>query len=90
MILAAGTGKQSRVEAIEDALQKAKKYKHDLNGVVVASDGFMPFADNIEPLIKEGISAVIQPGGSIKDKRVREACGKKIAMAYTNERCFIH
>ncbi len=89
-MLAVGTGRQDRVGAIEDAIRKANGYKHDLYGAVLASDGFMPFADNIEPLLEKGISAVIQPGGSFKDNEVIEACGDKIAMVFTGERCFIH
>lgn len=88
-MLAVGTGRQDRVGAIEDAIRKAKQYEHNLYGAVLASDGFM-LGDNIESLLEEGISAVIQPGGSISDEKVIEACGDKIAMVFTGERCFIH
>lgn len=89
-VLAAGTGKQDRVDAIDDTIRKAKRYGHDINGAVIASDGFMTFADNIKPLLEEGVSAVIQPGGSMRDDDVIEACGDKIAMVFTGERCFSH
>ena len=55
----------------------------------MASDGFM-LGDNIKPLLEEGISAVIQPGGSLSDEKLIEACEDKIAMVFTGERCFIH
>ncbi len=88
-----GTGQQDRVTAIELAIDKAKMRGHEdkLEGSVLASDGFFPFKDNIEPLGEHGVTACIQPGGSIRDKEVIEACNDYgIAMALTEERCFRH
>ena len=62
-----------------------------LKGAALASDGFFPFADSIDALASAGITAVIQPGGSLRDFEVVEACNKHgIAMVFTGERCFSH
>ena len=87
--LAVGTGQQDRVTAIELAVAKAIKYGHDLNGAVLASDGFFPNEDNVRAL--KGISAVIQPGGSIKDDKIVAACDElNIALVRTWRRGFAH
>ena len=91
--LGVGTGQQDRVTAVKLALEKAVARGHgeELPGAVLASDGFFPFRDSIELLAEYGITACIQPGGSIRDKSVREACDEYgIAMAITDERCFRH
>lgn len=92
--LAVGTGEQDRVGAVEQAILKAKdKYKgaEGLKGAVLSSDGFFPFRDSIDLIAKEGISAVCQPGGSVSDYAVIEACNEhNIAMVFTDERCFSH
>jgi phosphoribosylaminoimidazolecarboxamide formyltransferase/IMP cyclohydrolase len=60
-------------------------------GSVLASDGFFPFSDSIDLLAENGITACIQPGGSIRDKKVIKACNDyNISMAFTDERCFRH
>lgn len=89
--LAVGTGQQERVGAVEQAIQKAREKGHQLEGSVLASDGFFPFRDSIDFLAEAGIVAVVQPGGSIKDAEVIEACQQHdMAMVFSGERCFGH
>lgn len=92
--LAVGTGEQDRVGAVQQAVIKAKqKYKGDesLDGAVMASDGFFPFRDGVEAAIKEGVTAIAQPGGSVNDYDVVAACNETGAtMVFTGERCFSH
>ena len=91
--LGVGTGQQDRVTAVRLALEKAVARGHgdELKGAVLASDGFFPFPDSIELMAEYGVSACVQPGGSIKDKAVIRACDEHgIAMAFTDERCFRH
>lgn len=88
-----GTGQQDRVTAVNLAIDKAKMRGHEdeLPGSVLASDGFFPFSDSIELLGENGVTACVQPGGSVKDKSVIKACNEYgIAMAFTDERCFRH
>ena len=66
-------------------------FPDEIKGSVAASDAFFPFADGLENLIKAGIKAIIQPGGSIRDQEVIEAANKfKISMVFTNVRNFKH
>jgi len=91
--LGVGTGQQDRVTAVKLALEKAVDRGHgeSLKGAVLASDGFFPFPDSIELMGEHGVSACVQPGGSIKDKEVIEACDERgLAMVFTDERCFSH
>lgn len=89
--LAVGTGQQERVGAVEQAIQKAQEKGHQLQGAVLASDGFFPFRDSIDLMAAAGIQAVVQPGGSVKDAEVFEACQEHgIAMVFSGERCFGH
>ncbi|MBT9585082.1 IMP cyclohydrolase [bacterium] len=89
--LAVGTGQQERVGAVEQAIEKAHQKGHDLRGAVVSSDGFFPFRDSIDLLAKAGIQAVIQPGGSMRDPEVMEACNEHgMALVFSEERCFGH
>ncbi len=91
--LGVGTGQQDRVTAVKLALEKAVDRGHgdEVPGSVLASDGFFPFSDSIELLAEYGVTACVQPGGSIRDKSVIEACDEHgIAMAFTGERCFRH
>jgi phosphoribosylaminoimidazolecarboxamide formyltransferase/IMP cyclohydrolase len=91
--LGIGTGQQDRVTAVKIALEKTEDLGHsdEIPGSVLASDGFFPFSDSIELLAKYGVTACIQPGGSIKDKNVIKTCNQNgIAMAFTGERCFRH
>ena len=90
-LLASGTGQTSRVDALNQAIHKAKSFNFDLNGAVMASDAFFPFPDCVEIASKEGISAVVQPGGSIKDQLSIDFCDKhQIAMVFTGIRHFKH
>jgi len=92
--LAVGTGEQDRVGAVQQALIKAKqKYKGEesLEGAVMASDGFFPFRDAVDAATSEGISAIVQPGGSMNDYDAIVACNEAgAAMLFTLERCFSH
>lgn len=92
--LAVGTGEQDRIGALDQAILKAKnksKIGLNLEGSVVSSDGFFPFRDSIDLCHKNGIRAVVQPGGSLRDHEVIEACNEhKMAMVFTDERCFSH
>lgn len=91
--LGIGVGQQDRVTAVRLALEKATQRGHgeELKGAVLASDGFFPFPDSVELMAKYGITACIQPGGSIRDEEVIKACEEHgIAMAFTDERCFRH
>lgn len=83
-------GQQDRIGAIEIALEKARRNKHEIRGSVLASDGFM-LPDNIPPLAEAGVTAIIQPGGSIYDEQVINECNKhNIAVIFTGERIFRH
>jgi phosphoribosylaminoimidazolecarboxamide formyltransferase/IMP cyclohydrolase len=89
--LAIGTGQQDRIGAIESCIEKAHKFGHDLKGSVMASDGFLPKVDNVEAVAKEGVSAIVQPGGSVEDQELVRACDQHgIAMVMTGERSFRH
>ena len=68
-LLGMGCGQTSRVDACNYAIEKAKKFGFDLNGAVMASDAFFPFPDCVEIAHKAGITAVVQPGGSINDQK---------------------
>ena len=90
-LLASGTGQTSRVDALNQAIYKAKAFNFDLKDSVMASDAFFPFPDCVEIAGKEGINAVIQPGGSIKDDLSIEYCNKnQIGMVFTGIRHFKH
>ncbi len=91
MLLGAGTGQRSRIDAMKQAIQKAQEGGHDLEGAVMASDAFFPFADCVEIADKSGIRAVIQPGGSLRDKDSVAYCDKSnMAMVFTGNRHFRH
>ena len=90
-LLASGVGQTSRVDALNQAIEKAKKFGFDLKGAVMASDAFFPFPDCVEIAGKEGITAVIQPGGSVKDKDSILYCDQhNMAMVFTGTRHFKH
>lgn len=90
-LIASGTGQTSRVDALKQAIEKANNFKFDLNGAVMASDAFFPFPDCVEIADKAGISAVIQPGGSIKDKESIDYCDNhNMSMTVTGVRHFKH
>ena len=90
-LCASGTGQTSRVDALRQAIDKAKSFDFDLNGAVMASDAFFPFPDCVEIADKAGITAVIQPGGSIKDQLSVDYCNEhNMAMVFTGTRHFKH
>ena len=91
MLLGTGTGQTSRVDALRHAIEKARNNKHDLNGAVIASDAFFPFNDCVEIAHREGIDAVIQPGGSVRDQQSIDYCDNAgMAMVFTGNRHFRH
>ena len=90
-LISSGVGQTSRVDALKQAIVKAKAFGFDLNGAVMASDAFFPFPDCVELADKEGIKAVIQPGGSIKDQLSIDYCDEHgMAMVFTGTRHFKH
>ncbi|MEI7523590.1 MAG: bifunctional phosphoribosylaminoimidazolecarboxamide formyltransferase/IMP cyclohydrolase [Mariniphaga sp.] len=90
-LLASGVGQTSRVDALRQAIEKAKSFGFDLNGAVMASDAFFPFPDCVEIANNEGIKSVIQPGGSIRDKLSVEYCdNNNMSMVITGFRHFKH
>ena len=90
-LLASGVGQTSRVDALKQAIEKAKSFEFDLNGAVMASDAFFPFPDCVEIADKEGVKAVIQPGGSVKDELTFQYCNEHgVAMVVTGIRHFKH
>ena len=90
-LLASGTGQTSRVDALRQAIHKAKSFDFNLDGAVMASDAFFPFPDCVEIANNEGIKAVIQPGGSIKDNLSIDFCdANKMKMVFTGIRHFKH
>ncbi|SMD35295.1 phosphoribosylaminoimidazolecarboxamide formyltransferase / IMP cyclohydrolase [Reichenbachiella faecimaris] len=91
MMLSSGTGQTSRVDALNQAIEKAGSFGMDLNGAVMASDAFFPFPDCVEIANNAGIAAVIQPGGSIKDQLSIDYCDEvDMAMVMTGTRHFKH
>ncbi len=90
-LLASGTGQTSRVDALQQAIAKAKHVGFDLTGAVMSSDAFFPFPDCVEIAHKAGIKAVIQPGGSVKDQDSVDCCDKLgVVMVVTGTRHFKH
>ena len=90
-LLASGTGQTSRVDALKQAIVKAESFGFDLKGAVMASDAFFPFPDCVEIAHKVGITAVVQPGGSIKDKESIDYCNANgLSMVMTGVRHFKH
>lgn len=90
-LISSGTGQTSRVDALMQAVDKAKAFGFDLTGASMASDAFFPFPDCVELADKAGITAVIQPGGSIKDELSINYCNENnLAMVFTGTRHFKH
>jgi phosphoribosylaminoimidazolecarboxamide formyltransferase/IMP cyclohydrolase len=90
-LCASGTGQTSRVDALKQAIEKAKNFGFDLGDAVMASDAFFPFPDCVAIADDAGIKAVIQPGGSIKDQLSIDYCNENnIAMVFTGTRHFKH
>ncbi len=90
-LCASGIGQTSRVDALKQAVDKARSFGFDLKGSVLASDAFFPFADSVEAAHKAGITAIVQPGGSVRDSESVEYCTLNgIAMVFTGIRHFKH
>ncbi len=89
--LGIGSGQTSRIDAVHVALLKARRAGHDMTGAVLASDGFFPFADWVEPALAAGITAAIEPGGSVRDPESIAACDAAgLALVFTGRRLFRH
>jgi len=90
-LVGVGAGQMSRVDSSKIAAFKAKQFGHDLNGAVAASDAYFPFADGLLEIISNGITSIIQPGGSVRDDDVINAANEKnISMVFTGIRNFKH
>lgn len=90
-LLASGVGQTSRVDALRQSIEKAEHFEFDLEGAVMASDAFFPFADSVEIAEKAGIRAVVQPGGSVRDQDSIDYCeAHGVAMVFTGIRHFKH
>lgn len=90
-LLGAGCGMTSRVDAVKHAIAKAHTFGHSLEGAVMASDAFFPFADSVELAFAEGIQAVIEPGGSLRDQDTIAFCQQQgITLLFTGLRHFKH
>jgi phosphoribosylaminoimidazolecarboxamide formyltransferase/IMP cyclohydrolase len=90
-LCASGIGQTSRVDALKQAIEKAKTFGFDLKGSVLASDAYFPFADSVEIAHKAGITAIVQPGGSVRDKDSIDYCSThEVSMVLTGVRHFKH
>ena len=90
-LIGSGVGQTSRVDALKQAIAKAGEFGFDLNGAVMASDAFFPFADSVELAHAAGINAVIQPGGSVRDQDSIDYCNHNgLSMVFTGIRHFKH
>lgn len=90
-LVASGVGQTSRVDALNQSIEKARHFKFDLKGAVMASDAFFPFPDSVEIAEKSGITAVVQPGGSVRDQESIDYCNEHdMAMVFTGIRHFKH
>ena len=91
MLLASGIGQTSRVDALRQAIEKAGSFEMSLEGAVMSSDAFFPFPDCVEIAHKAGITAVIHPGGSIRDQESVDYCNENgVSMVITGKRHFKH
>jgi phosphoribosylaminoimidazolecarboxamide formyltransferase/IMP cyclohydrolase len=90
-LIASGVGQTSRVDSLKQAIEKANHFEKDLKGAVMSSDAFFPFPDNVEIAHKAGITAVVQPGGSIRDNESIKYCDEnELSMVFTGIRHFRH
>jgi phosphoribosylaminoimidazolecarboxamide formyltransferase/IMP cyclohydrolase len=86
-----GAGQMSRVDAAFVAVHKARQVGHDTNGAALGSDAFFPFRDGVDQAADAGVTAIVQPGGSVRDAEVIAAADEKgIAMVFTGKRQFRH
>ena len=89
--LAIGAGQMSRIDSTNIAFNKSKKERISLKGSVMASEAFFPFRDNVDLAKKIGVSAIIQPGGSLNDHKIIDVADKhKLAMCFSHTRVFKH
>jgi phosphoribosylaminoimidazolecarboxamide formyltransferase/IMP cyclohydrolase len=89
--LGIGAGQMSRVDAVRIAVEKAREHGHSLEGAILASDAFFPFADGPELALREGVAVIVQPGGSKRDAEVVAAIeAAAAAMVFTHRRHFRH
>jgi phosphoribosylaminoimidazolecarboxamide formyltransferase/IMP cyclohydrolase len=90
-LVASGVGQTSRVDALKQGIEKARHFEFNLEGAVMASDAFFPFADSVEIAYEAGIRAVVQPGGSVRDQDSIDYCdAHDMAMVFTGIRHFKH
>lgn len=90
-LIGKGCGQTSRIDALRQSIEKAKQFNFDLHGAVMASDAFFPFSDSVSLAHEAGITAIIQPGGSVRDKDSIDYCVKNnLAMVMTGMRHFKH
>lgn len=90
-LIGMGCGQTSRVDALKNAIHKAQHHGFNLNGSVLASDAFFPFADSVQIAHEAGVSAIVQPGGSVKDQDSIDYCNANgVAMVFTGKRHFKH
>ncbi|MGV8878965.1 MAG: bifunctional phosphoribosylaminoimidazolecarboxamide formyltransferase/IMP cyclohydrolase [Sphingobacteriaceae bacterium] len=90
-LISSGVGQTSRVDALKQAIVKAESFGFDIHGAVMASDAFFPFPDCVEIAAEAGVTAILQPGGSIKDQQSTDIANQKnIAMVTTGVRHFKH
>jgi len=90
-LFASGIGQTSRVDALKQAIAKARSFGFNLKGAVLASDAFFPFSDGVEIAHEAGIAAIVQPGGSVRDQDSIDYCSSNgVAMVFTGKRHFRH
>ena len=90
-LVASGIGQTSRIDALKQAIEKAHSFGFDLQGAVLASDAFFPFKDCVELAHQAGVTAIVQPGGSVRDQETIDCCNENgISMVFTGFRHFRH
>ncbi len=90
-LVGSGIGQTSRVDALKQCIAKARENEFDLDGAVLASDAFFPFSDSVQLAAEAGITAVVQPGGSVRDQESIDACNTLgLSMVFTGTRHFKH
>jgi phosphoribosylaminoimidazolecarboxamide formyltransferase/IMP cyclohydrolase len=90
-MMASGVGQTSRIDAVKQSIEKAKIFGFDVSKAVMASDAFFPFSDSVKIAFENGITCVIQPGGSVRDQESIDYCNEKgITMVFTGKRHFKH
>ena len=90
-LIGSGMGQVSRIDALNQAINKSKKFGFSLDGASLASDAFFPFSDCVEISFKNGIKSIVQPGGSLKDMDSIDFCNKnKMSMLFSGIRHFRH